>query len=120
MGAGQDNVQHEAAWADPSVMDSFDATSPVLHGKDLNCVCGGMQTSVSLEVVGGDSVVRQLRLRALLPEGKLVFASKALDLGGIPVGVPQTSLVILKNNGLHDAMFQVSLHHSVIYTISSA
>ena len=52
--------------------------------------------------------MRQVRLRALLPEGKLVFASKALDLGGIPVGVPQTSVVILKNTGLHDAMFQVS------------
>jgi len=37
-----------------------------------------------------------------------VFSSKALDLGGIPVGVPQTSLVTLKNTGLHDAMFQVS------------
>ena len=61
-----------------------------------------------LEVVGGDSVVRQVRLKALLPEGKLVFSSKALDLGGIPVGVPQTSLVTLKNTGLHDAMFQVS------------
>lgn len=69
---------------------------------------GLLQSSMSLEVVGGDSVVRQVRLRALLPEGKLVFASKALDLGGIPVGVPQTSLVTLKNTGLHDAMFQVS------------
>ncbi len=71
-----------------------------------------------LEVVGGDSVVRQVRLKALLPEGKLVFSSKALDLGGIPVGVPQTSLVTLKNTGLHDAMFQVShqtssLQHTV-------
>ncbi len=70
-----------------------------------------LQTSMSLEVVGGDSMVRQVRLRALLPEGKLVFASKALDLGGIPVGVPQTSLVTLKNTGLHDAMFQVSTAH---------
>ena len=61
-----------------------------------------------LEVMGGDSVVRQVRLKALLPEGQLVFSSKALDLGGIPVGVPQTSLVTLKNTGLHDAMFQVS------------
>ncbi|KAL0021413.1 hypothetical protein WJX79_003538 [Trebouxia sp. C0005] len=49
----------------------------------------------------------EVRLKALLPEGKLVFSSKALDLGGIPVGVPQTSLVTLKNTGLHDAMFQV-------------
>ncbi|KAL3150262.1 hypothetical protein ABBQ32_000114 [Trebouxia sp. C0010 RCD-2024] len=72
-----------------------------------NAPPGETETSISLEVVGGDSVVRQLRLRALLPEGKLVFASKALDLGGIPVGVPQTSVVTLKNNGLHDAMFQV-------------
>ena len=62
---------------------------------------------MSLEVIGGDAAVRQLRLKALLPEGKLVFGSKALDLGGIPVGVPQTSVVILKNIGLHDAMFQV-------------
>ena len=72
------------------------------------CVCDGVQSSMRLEVVGGDSVVRQVRLKALLPEGKLVFSSKALDLGGIPVGVPQTSLVTLKNTGLHDAMFQVS------------
>ena len=68
---------------------------------------------MSLEIVGGDSEARQVRLRALLPEGKLVFASKVLDLGGIPVGVPQTSVVILKNTGLHDAMFQVRQPHHV-------
>ena len=72
-----------------------------------------MQSSMSLEIVGGDDVARQVRLRALLPEGKLVFASKALDLGGIPVGVPQTSVVTLKNTGLHDAMFQVGSLYAV-------
>lgn len=66
-----------------------------------------MQTSMNLEVIGGDGAVRQLRLKALLPEGKLVFGSKSLDMGGIPVGVPQTTVVILKNIGLHDAMYQV-------------
>ena len=70
-------------------------------------VCDVMQTSMSLEVIGGDGAVRQLQLKALLPEGKLVFGSKSLELGGIPVGVPQTTVVILKNIGLHDAMFQV-------------
>ena len=70
--------------------------------------CDKMQTSMSLEIVGGEAV-RQLHLKALLPEGKLSFASKSLDLGGIPVGVPQTSVVSLKNSGLHDAMFQVGL-----------
>ncbi|DBA78771.1 TPA: putative protein fap47 [Trebouxia sp. C0004] len=72
-----------------------------------NAPPGETESSMRLEVVGGDSVVRQVRLKALLPEGKLVFSSKALDLGGIPVGVAQTSLVTLKNTGLHDAMFQV-------------
>ena len=66
--------------------------------------------------MGGDTVARQVRLKALLPEGKLVFASKALDLGGIPVGVPQTSLVILKNTGVHDAMFQVSQLLLMVYS----
>ena len=71
---------------------------------------------MNLEVIGGDSAVRQLRLKALLPEGKLVFGSKSLDLGGIPVGVPQTSVVILKNIGLHDAMFQVGALFVASYT----
>lgn len=67
-----------------------------------------MQSMMSLDIIGGNSVVQQVRLAALLPEGKLIFAVKALDLGGMPVGVPQTSIVTLKNVGVHDATFQVS------------
>ena len=67
-----------------------------------------MQSMMSLDIIGGNSVVQQVRLAALLPEGKLIFAVKALDLGGMPVGVPQTSIVTLKNIGVHDATFQVS------------
>ena len=67
-----------------------------------------MQSMMSLDIIGGNSVVQQVRLAALLPEGKLIFAVKALDLGGMPVGVPQTSIVTLKNTGVHDATFQVS------------
>lgn len=60
---------------------------------------------MTLEVIGGDTC--QVRLGALLPEGKLVFSVKALDLGSMPVGVPHTSIVTLKNIGVHDATFQV-------------
>lgn len=63
---------------------------------------------MNLDIIGGDSVVQQVRLGALLPEGKLIFAVKALELGGMPVGVPHTSIVTLKNIGVHDATFQVS------------
>ena len=62
---------------------------------------------MTLEVVGGDTC--QVRLGALLPEGKLVFSVKALDLGSMPVGVPHTSIVTLKNIGVHDATFQVRI-----------
>ena len=67
-----------------------------------------LQSIMNLDITGGDSVVQQVRLGALLPEGKLIFAVKALELGGMPVGVPHTSIVTLKNIGVHDATFQVS------------
>jgi hypothetical protein len=47
-------------------------------------------------------------LRAELPEGLLKFTEKALDLGAVPCGVPQTCSVSLKNYGSHEAAFQVS------------
>lgn len=47
-------------------------------------------------------------LMATLPEGKLAFKDKALDLGQVAVGTPQTSIVTLVNQGNLDAMFQVS------------
>lgn len=82
--------------------------------------CDNMQTSMNLEIVGGDSVARHLQLKTLLPEGKLAIGSKALDFGSIPVGVPQTSVVSLNNSGLHDAVFQVASYHSIVYITCNA
>jgi hypothetical protein len=57
-------------------------------------------------------------LRAELPEGLLKFTEKAIDLGTVPCGVPQTCSVTLKNYGTHEAAFQVRAAR--IHTVSAS
>ena len=68
-----------------------------------------MQAALALLLKGGSGSVPQVQLRAALPEGKLSWKEKALELGNIPVGVPQTTVATLRNLGSHDGIFQVRL-----------
>ena len=62
---------------------------------------------MGLTLKGGNGTSPQVQLRASLPEGKLSFKDKALELGNIPVGVPQATVAVLRNTGSHDGIFLV-------------
>lgn len=62
---------------------------------------------MGLTLKGGDGTSPHVQLRASLPEGKLSFKEKALELGNIPVGVPQATVAVLRNTGSHDGIFLV-------------
>ncbi|KAK9828703.1 hypothetical protein WJX72_001600 [[Myrmecia] bisecta] len=68
---------------------------------------GDHQARLTLKLKGGDGPEQQVRLQALLPEGKLAFKDKVLDFGAIPVGRPQTRTIVMRNQGSYDAIFQV-------------
>ena len=64
---------------------------------------------MGLTLKGGNGTSPQVQLRASLPEGKLSFKDKALELGNIPVGVPQATVAVLRNTGSHDGIFLVRM-----------
>lgn len=81
-------------------------------------LAGTQSGSLTLTLSGGDQP-KKIGLHGVMPEGLLQFKNKALDVGLVPCGVPQTLRVQLKNTGTRESAFKVTQRHFLPSAASS-
>lgn len=62
---------------------------------------------MTLKLKEGAEAPMRVHLHGELPAGVLKFKERELNLGPVPVGVPQTVVVQIKNSGAGDAAYRV-------------